>query len=95
MKEGFELTAKGGEIRKGEVTGIVGPNGIGKSTFVKILAGEIQPTSGKMDMNITVSYKPQYIKAEDPIPVSDYLHSLSKTGGFKLLPDRDHKTASA
>ncbi|MFA4936267.1 MAG: ribosome biogenesis/translation initiation ATPase RLI, partial [Candidatus Methanoperedens sp.] len=34
---GFELTARGGEIRKGEVTGIVGPNGIGKSTFVKIL----------------------------------------------------------
>lgn len=75
---GFELIAKGGEIRKGEVTGIVGPNGIGKSTFVKILAGEIQPTDGKLDMNITVSYKSQYIKAESPISVSDYLHSLSK-----------------
>jgi ATP-binding cassette subfamily E protein 1 len=75
---GFELTARGGEIRKGEVTGIVGPNGIGKSTFVKILAGEIKPTSGKIDMNMSVSYKPQYIKAENPVPVSEYLHSLSK-----------------
>jgi ATP-binding cassette subfamily E protein 1 len=77
-EEGFELIAQGGEIRKGEVTGIVGPNGIGKSTFVKILAGEIEPTNGKIDMDIKVSYKPQYIKAEDPVMVSDYLLSLSK-----------------
>jgi ATP-binding cassette subfamily E protein 1 len=75
--EGFELTAQGGEIRKGEVTGIVGPNGIGKSTFVKILAGEIQPTEGKIEMNIKVSYKPQYIKADEPVMVSELLRSLT------------------
>ncbi|MCX9085100.1 MAG: ribosome biogenesis/translation initiation ATPase RLI [Candidatus Methanoperedens sp.] len=78
---GFELVANGGDIRKSEVTGIVGPNGIGKSTFVKILAGEFEPTVGKIEMKIKVSYKPQYIKAEDPILVSDYLQSLSKQVG--------------
>jgi ATP-binding cassette subfamily E protein 1 len=78
---GFELVANGGDIRKSEVTGIVGPNGIGKSTFVKILAGEFEPTVGKIEMKIKVSYKPQYIKAEDPIPVSEYLQSLSKQVG--------------
>jgi ATP-binding cassette subfamily E protein 1 len=78
---GFELVANGGDIRKSEVTGIVGPNGIGKSTFVKILAGEFAPTVGKLEMKIKVSYKPQYIKAEDPIPVSEYLQSLSKQVG--------------
>jgi ATP-binding cassette subfamily E protein 1 len=78
---GFELIARGGDIRKSEVTGIVGPNGIGKSTFVKILAGEFAPTVGKLEMKIKVSYKPQYIKAEDPIPVSEYLQSLSKQVG--------------
>jgi len=78
---GFELIANGGDIRKSEVTGIVGPNGIGKSTFVKILAGEFEPTVGKLEMKIKVSYKPQYIKAEDPIPVSEYLQSLSKKVG--------------
>lgn len=78
---GFELIARGGEVRKSEVTGIVGPNGIGKSTFVKILAGEIVPTIGKVEMKIKVSYKPQYIKAEEPILVSEYLQSLSKQVG--------------
>ncbi len=76
--EGFELEAKGGEIRKGEVTGIVGPNGIGKSTFVKILAGELQPTEGELTMNIKVSYKPQYIKADEPVMVADFLRSITR-----------------
>jgi ATP-binding cassette subfamily E protein 1 len=78
---GFELVANGGDIRKSEVTGIVGPNGIGKSTFVKILAGEFAPTVGSLEMKIKVSYKPQYIKAEEPILVSDYLQSLTKQMG--------------
>ncbi len=35
-------------LRKGEVLGLVGDNGAGKSTFIKILAGFHQPTSGTM-----------------------------------------------
>jgi ATP-binding cassette subfamily E protein 1 len=76
--EGFELTAKGGEIRMGEVTGIVGSNGIGKSTFVKMLAGEIEPTTGKIELDIKVSYKPQYIIAEETISVSALLRSINR-----------------
>ena len=75
---GFELEAQGGNIRKGEVIGIVGPNGIGKSTFVKILAGEILPDIGKLDMKIKVSYKPQYIKAEETVTVTELLRSITK-----------------
>ncbi len=76
--EGFELAAQGGNIRKGEVIGIVGPNGIGKSTFVKILAGEIEPDIGKLDINLKVSYKPQYIKAEETVTVAELLRSITK-----------------
>src|SRR3990172_7358062 len=79
--EGFELIATGGNISKGEVTGIVGPNGIGKSTFVKILAGEIEPTSGNLELNVKVSYKPQYIKAEETVAVAEYLSSINKQFG--------------
>jgi len=60
---GFELQIESGEIYKGEVVGVVGPNGIGKTTFVKMLAGIIEPTEGKVDAKVKVSYKPQYIKA--------------------------------
>jgi ribose transport system ATP-binding protein len=36
------------EIRAGEVFGIIGENGAGKSTFIKILSGLYEPTAGKM-----------------------------------------------
>jgi len=33
----------------GQVTGILGPNGIGKTTAVRILAGELEPNLGRHD----------------------------------------------
>ena len=35
---------------KGNCYGIIGANGAGKSTFLKILSGEIEPTKGKIDI---------------------------------------------
>ncbi len=60
--EKFTLTTEPGSIKAGEVVGVVGPNATGKTTFVKILAGEISPDSGDIDSNVKVSYKPQYIE---------------------------------
>lgn len=36
--------------------GIIGPNGVGKSTFIKLLQGIIQPDSGKWDVGETVRF---------------------------------------
>ena len=58
----FSLTVEGGQLRKGEVVGVVGPNATGKTTFVKILAGEEAPTRGSIAGRWAVSYKPQYIE---------------------------------
>jgi ATP-binding cassette, sub-family E, member 1 len=44
-----------------EVVGIVGPNGIGKTTFMKMLAKEIKPDNTEMKEKAKISYKPQYI----------------------------------
>src|SRR5690606_14795654 len=35
-------------IEEGELRGLIGPNGAGKSTFFRMLAGEIQPTFGRV-----------------------------------------------
>lgn len=81
----FVLKAKPGSIEQGEVLGIVGRNAIGKSTFVKVLAGETSPTTGSsgISRDITISYKPQYIKARgtgsalaSDMLVKDFIYSL-------------------
>ena len=38
------------QIKRGDRIGIVGPNGIGKTTLLKILLGEIQPDSGEITL---------------------------------------------
>jgi ATP-binding cassette subfamily E protein 1 len=76
--EGFQLLIEPGEIKRGEVIGILGPNGIGKTTFVKILAG-LEETDDKRKLGeLTVSYKPQYIAAEYEGTVQELLIGVAK-----------------
>src|SRR5580698_6301877 len=35
-------------VEQGEIIGLIGPNGAGKSTFFNCLAGETQPTTGRI-----------------------------------------------
>ncbi|MFQ5909429.1 MAG: ribosome biogenesis/translation initiation ATPase RLI [Thermoplasmata archaeon] len=60
--KGFTLKTSEGFIREGEVVGVVGPNATGKTTFVKMLAGVLNPTKGEVEAKLKVSYKPQYIE---------------------------------
>lgn len=62
--DSFSLSVWGGGIEKGEVIGVMGANGIGKSTFAKLLAGVEKPDSGDMSETISISYKPQYIRGD-------------------------------
>jgi len=74
----FKLSIEPGEINVGEIVGILGPNGIGKTTFVKILAG-IEETDDKRKLGeLTVSYKPQYIAPDYPGTVMELLMSVAK-----------------
>lgn len=61
----FQLTVEPGSAYQGEVIGLLGPNGIGKTTFVKILAGEIEADEGEIitsnDGKKKINYKPQYV----------------------------------
>ena len=73
--EDFKLEAKAGKVKRGEVIGIFGPNGIGKTTFIKVLAGiEEADTGGKVaNEKLKVSYKPQYISPQFKGTVEDLL----------------------
>ena len=77
----FTLDVDGGAIRENEVLGIVGPNGIGKSTFAKILAGNLEPTSGAVDVDLDIAYKPQYIDIARPMRVDVFLQSITDQFG--------------
>ncbi len=72
--KGFGLSCDMGEIREGEIIGIVGRNALGKSTFVKMLAGAEKPDEGETG-KFRVSYKPQYIRAEEGVSVEQLLGS--------------------
>jgi ATP-binding cassette subfamily E protein 1 len=76
--KGFKLTASPGEIRRGEIIGILGANGTGKTTFVKILAGIEVPDDKKKFGDLKVSYKPQYISAEYHGTVQELLLDVAK-----------------
>jgi ATP-binding cassette subfamily E protein 1 len=95
--DGFELEVAAGEINKGEVVGIVGPNGTGKSTFIKVLAGEWELDEGEID-KVSVGYKPQELDFEGSLTLGDF---IGGTEGLKEVPlgldsmmDRDFQSLS-
>ncbi len=61
---GFHLTTGQGQVRSAEVIGVVGPNATGKTTMVKMIAGELEPDQGWCTMEASVSYKPQHVTAD-------------------------------
>ena len=76
--KGFKLEAKQGEIKRGEIIGILGPNGIGKTTFVKVLAGIEKVKNKHKFPQLNVSYKPQYIAADYKGTVQELLINIAK-----------------
>jgi ATPase subunit of ABC transporter with duplicated ATPase domains len=60
------LTNLNFNIEAGERVAIIGPNGIGKTTLMRLLAGELTPSSGRMSWveNAQLGYMPQDPQAE-------------------------------
>ena len=53
-------------VDKGDKVGLVGRNGAGKTTLTKILAGDGQPTAGKVEKSGEIGYLPQDPRSGDP-----------------------------
>ncbi|MBI4152275.1 ribosome biogenesis/translation initiation ATPase RLI [Candidatus Woesearchaeota archaeon] len=85
----FNLQTERGTLYKNEIVGILGENGIGKTSFIKILAGLIPPDSGSVDAQIKVSYKPQYLETNSDLLVSEFLQTAIDRYPHQLIQPLD------
>jgi ATP-binding cassette subfamily F protein uup len=75
--KGFDYT-----FSKGERIGVVGKNGVGKSTFLNMLLGLEQPDSGKINIGDTVvfgNYSQQGLEWKEDVRVIEYVKSFAET----------------
>lgn len=64
-----------------EKMGVVGNNGTGKSTFIKMLMGEVQPDKGNFDIGETVKfgyYSQDGLEFDDQLKVIDVITSIAE-----------------
>jgi len=80
-------------IRDGDHLGMVGRNGCGKSTFLKILAGIAHADDGKVTLRtgLGIGYLPQGLNASDGVSVLDTIrdgaeHSFNLLDEYEALP---------
>src|SRR4029078_6463381 len=104
----FKLTANSGQIREGEIVGLVGANALGKTTLMKMIAGIEKPDSGNHEMSAKISYKPQYLQQDHdgdtrsllstayqaPIEGSTVENHILIPMGMKRLYDKNINTLS-
>jgi ATP-binding cassette subfamily F protein uup len=75
--KGFDYTFK-----KGERIGIVGKNGVGKSTFINIMQGIEEPDSGKVNLGDTVvfgNYSQQGLIVKEDMRVIEFVKNIAES----------------
>ena len=72
------------EVRAGEIHGFLGPNGAGKTTSIKMIAGLLKPTSGRILVNgYDLADEPEAAKASlGFIPDRPYIYEKLTAGEF-------------
>lgn len=80
----FNLTVDPGSINLNEISGILGENGIGKTTFVRLIAGDLKPDSGELNEKLRIAYKPQYLVPSGDL-VQDFLEEAIRNHESELI----------
>lgn len=104
---GTALASVSLDLKKGERLGIIGDNGIGKSTLLKTIVGQLQPISGdyRFGVNVQIGYFDQRMAqyTSDKTVLDDYWDeypTLTETevrnalGGFLFTQDEVYKDVS-
>ncbi len=74
--KGFDYT-----FNRGERLGIIGKNGAGKSTFLQILQGQMQPDSGKVNVGETIvfgNFSQQGLEIKEDVRVIEYVKNIAE-----------------
>ena len=76
------FTGINAEVSRQDVVGLIGPNGVGKTTFFRLILGEIEPTVGKLKLgrNLKIGYYDQEMKGL--VPSNTLINEISE-----LKPD--------
>ncbi|MDF2556910.1 MAG: family ATP-binding cassette protein [Bacillales bacterium] len=81
-------------LQKGDRIGIIGENGVGKTTLLKILTGELKPDSGELEFGVTVKLG-YYTQELESMPEDKrMLQYLQETAEMVVLKD-DYKVSAA
>jgi len=91
------------KIKKGEIIGLLGPNGCGKSTTIGMMLGLIKPTSGNVMINgldiennrtqllEKINFISPYIELPKKLSIKENLTVFGKMYGVKNLENKIHE----
>jgi ABC-2 type transport system ATP-binding protein len=93
----FALAGTSLEVRRGEILGLIGPAGSGKSTVLRLLAGQIRPTEGQVKVfdrsprraavKARVGYLSQFSARPMQTGLRRLIHQLIKSKPISKLPN--------
>lgn len=80
-------------VKEGQSLGIVGLNGSGKSTLLQLIAGTMEPTSGKIEtkgkiaalLELGSGFNPSFTGREN-VEINSALHGISRKEYYEIIP---------
>jgi len=76
------------DIERGERVGIVGPNGAGKTTLLRLMLGELEPDSGRVEIGTTVKFAQIDQRRSDLNPLRSVVREVGEGNTWVMVNDR-------